>query len=150
MRLFVAAFLEDQALGERWEPPMLPMHLGLVDVVDVEASLAEVEAVVEVVLASYGPLYAEGGDDAAVGFPGPDLALQLDDDGTIAEVHRDLLRGLRPLLADPGAAASAWRPEIVIRDDDRPERGDELEFDAVAIVVLTDGAWELAAQFPLI
>lgn len=150
MRILVGAFVEDQPLGERWGRHGLPDLVALVDPVDVDAEFGQVEAVVEVALSAYGPLVATAGDDVAVGAPEHDVAVQLEDDGTLAEVHRDLLRGLRPLLT--GGVGHRWRAEIPIRDDDRLERGDEIEFDAVAVLVLDEDAdeWELAAQFPLI
>lgn len=155
MRILVGAFVEDQPLGERWARHELPDLVALVDPVDVDAELGQVEALVEVALSAYGPLVATAGDDVAVGAPEHDVAVQLEDDGTLAEVHRDLLRGLRPLLAGDdgrGGAGRGWRAEIPIRDDDRLERGDEIELDAVAVLVLDEDAdeWELAAQFPLI
>lgn len=150
MRILVGAFVEDQPLGERWARHELPDLVALVDPVDVDAELGQVEAVVEVALSAYGPLIAEAGDDVVIGYPEGDVAVQLEDDGTLAAVHRDLLRGLRPLLADREGAGRGWRAEIPIRDDDRIERGDELELDAVAVLVLDADEWELAAQFPLI
>jgi hypothetical protein len=152
VRILVGAFLEDQPLGERWRRHELPDLVALVDPVDVDAELGQIEAAVEVALSAYGPLYAEGGDDVVIGYPEGDVAIELEDDGTLAAVHRDLVRGLLPVLADPDAARAAYRPQVAIRDDDRLERGDELELDAVAILVLDADAdeWELAAQFPLL
>jgi hypothetical protein len=152
VRILIGAFLEDQPLGERWARYLLPDLLTLVDPVDVDAGLGQVEAAVEVALSAYGPLYAEGGDDVTTSYPPSDVTILLEDDGTLTALHRDLVRGLLPVLADPDAVRGAYRPGIDIRSEDRVERGDELEFDAVAVLVLDADAdeWELAAQFPLI
>jgi hypothetical protein len=152
VRILIGAFVEPQPLGERWARHLLPELLDLVHPVDVDAELGQVEAAVELALSAYGPLYAEAGDDVTTSYPPSDVAILLEDDGTMAGLHRDLVRELRPLLVDPSSLSEAFRAEIDIRSEDRIERGDELEFDAVAVLVLDADAdeWELAAQFPLI
>ncbi|MBI5161849.1 MAG: 2'-5' RNA ligase family protein [Micrococcales bacterium] len=151
MLIHVVAFLDDLPLGAEFEPGEQPVHLTLVPRTSTDAELGQLEAAIESALAAFGPLEIEGGDDELFG-PDHDVEVTLvEDDGTLASVHRELLRALRPLgmrvLAPPFVGAG-FRPHVTVRGDERIERGERLTLDAVALLTRDDGPWRLVAQFP--
>lgn len=155
MRFAVVAFLDGQPIGASFEPGELPLHVTLLPPAATAASQGELEAAIESVLAGFGVLEAEGGDDELLG-PARDIEVTLvEDDGSLAELHRELLVALRPLgvlVANPEYLGAGFHPHVTIGEagDERIERGERIELDAVALLTRGDGPWELTAQFPLL
>jgi 2'-5' RNA ligase len=153
MRFVVVAFLDDVALGERFAPGALPLHVTLVPPAETDAGLGEAEAAIESALAAFGPLEVEGGDDDLFGARHDVEVTLVEDDGTLARLHRELLLALRPLgvrVPQPDQIGAGFRPHVTVQDGERIERGERAELDAVALLVRDADGWELAAHFPLI
>lgn len=153
MRINLVAFLEDQPLGAEFEPGEQPLHVTLLPWAETDTDLGELEAAIESALAQFGPLDAEGGDDELFGDDEDIDVTLVEDDGTLAALHRELLVALRPLgvrVLQPRHVGVAYRPHVTVQGDERIERGERITLDAVALLTRDDGPWELVAQFPLL
>ena len=156
MRFNVVAFLDDIPLGAEFDPGDQPLHVTLVPPASTDAELGQLEASLEQVLAGFGPIEAEGGDDDLFGEDRDVEVTLVEDDGSLTRLHLELLRALRPLAVRVGVPehlGAGYRPHVTVRDDGRIERGESFELDAVALLTRDDGGedpWEVVAQFPLL
>lgn len=158
MRFAIVAFLDDVALETEFDAGELPLHVTLLGPSETEADLGQVEAAVDAALAQFAPFEVEGGDEELFG-PRRDVEVTLvEHDGDLAAAHLELLAQLRQLdgvrVANPEYVGRGYRPHVTATADERIERGERFELDAIAILDLApDGdraRRRVVAQFPLL